>query len=306
MLDDLRLSDLRTFGLVIRHGGFSAAARASDTPQTTISKRISGLEEVLGVKLLHRTTRQVKLTDEGKRVYQWAQKLLESAADMGDELAAAKGEPHGPLRISASTRLGCAYVAPVLAELKKRHPQLDISLEIVDRRVDLLAEDFHLDVRTGEPSEPHLIGHRIFESSRILCAAPSYIERHGAPATLVDVRDHACILFKDRNEPLGVWRLKGPKGWESVDIQSDLASNDNEVVLAWAQRGLGIMFGTDWFFAESLETGSLQRVLPDWQQPADVWAVSASRAAQSAKVRVFIECLKDEMRRLHRGRPRPE
>jgi LysR family transcriptional regulator, transcriptional activator for dmlA len=299
MLDNLRLGDLRTFALVIRHGGFSAAARASGTPQTTVSKRISGLEDALGVKLLLRTTRQVKLTDEGKRVYQWAQKMIDAAADMGEELSAAKGEPQGPLRISASTRLGRAYAAPVLAELKKSHPRLDISLEIVNRRVDLVAEDFHLDVRTGEPSEPNLIGHRIFESSRILCAAPSYIERRGAPATLDDVRAHDCILFKDRNEPLGVWRLKGPKGWHAVDIQSDLVSNDNEVVLAWAQRGLGIMLGTDWFFAQSLEAGSLQRVLPDWYQPADVWAVSASRTAQSAKVRLFIERLKDEMRLQH-------
>ena len=299
MLDELRLGDLRTFGLVIRHGGFSAAARASGTPQTTISKRIASLEQSLGVKLLHRTTRQVKLTDEGKRVYQWAQKMLDHAADMTDELAASQGEPRGPLRISASTRLGRAYVAPVLAELQKQYPRLDVWLEIVDRRVDLLAEDFHLDVRTGEPTEPHVIGHRILDSSRILCASPSYIERHGSPASLEDVHSHLCILFKDRNEPLGVWRMKGPKGWDTVDIRSDLASNDNEVVLAWAHCGRGIMFGTDWFFAPSLEAGLLQRVLPDWHQPADVWAVSASRAAQSAKVRVFIERLRDEMGRQH-------
>jgi LysR family transcriptional activator of dmlA len=264
---------------------------------------MAALEEALGVKLLHRTTRQVNLTDEGKRVYEWAQKILDDATEMGDELATAKREPHGPLRVSASTRLGRTYVAPVLARLKAQFPQLDIWLEIVDRRVDLVAEGLHLDVRTGEPHEPHLIKHKIFEGSRVLCAAPSYIAQFGAPTSLVDVRDHRCILFKDRNEPLGVWRLKGPKGWESVDIQSEVASNDNEVVLEWAQRGLGIMLATDWFFAQSLASGLLERVLPDWHQPADVWAVSAARTAQSAKVRVFLACLREEMRAQHSGRP---
>lgn len=107
---------------------------------------------------------------------------------------------------------------------------------------------------------------------------------------------HSCILFRDRNEPLGVWRLKGPKGWDSVNIQSDLASNDNEVVLEWAHHGLGIMLATDWFFAASLRSGLLTRVLPQWHEPADVWAVTTTRTAQSAKVRVFVEALRLEMR----------
>lgn len=299
MLDDIRLADLRTFRLIVQHGGFSAAARATGSPQTTLSKRVAALEAALGVRLLHRTTRQVRLTDEGKRVYEWSQKILDDATELEDELATANREPHGPLRVSASTRLGRAYVAPVLARLKTRYPQLDIWLEIVDRRVDLVAEGLHLDVRTGEPHEPHLIRHKIFEGSRILCAAPSYIAQFGAPASLAEIRDHRCILFKDRNEPLGIWRLKGPKGWESIDIKSELASNDNEVVLEWAQRGLGIMLATDWFFAQSLERGLLERVLPAWHQPANVWAVSAARTAQSAKVRVFIDSLRDEMRIQH-------
>ncbi len=299
MLDSLRIADLLTFKRVVQHGGFSAASRAENIPQTTISKRIAGLEAALGVKLLHRTTRQVSLTDEGKRFYQWAHKLLDDTAEMADELVAGKGEPRGPLRISASARLGRDYVAPALARLKTRYPQLDIWLEIVNRPVNLVDEDLHLDIRTGQPNEPHLISHRLFESSRILCAAPSYIARHGAPASLSEVRNHRCILFKDRNEPLGEWRLEGPNGWESVSIHSDLASNDNEVVLSWAQSGFGIMLGTDWFFARSLKAGSLQRVLPDWRQPADVWAVSASRASQSAKLRVFIGELKEEMHRQH-------
>lgn len=299
MLDEIRLADLRTFSLVVRHGGFSSTARATDIPQTTISKRVAVLEEAVGAKLIHRTTRQFNLTDEGKRVYEWAQKILDDATEMGNELSTSKREPHGPLRISASTRLGRSYVAPVLALMKSKYPHLNIWLEIVDRRVDLVKEGLHLDVRTGEPTEPHLIGHRIHESARILCASPKYLTRRKAPTNLTDLRNHECILFKDRNEPLGVWRLKGPKGWETVGIQSELASNDNEVVLDWAKKGLGIMLATDWFFAQSLQSGQLTRVLPDWQEPADVWAVSTSRTPQSAKIKVFLDLLRQEMKKQH-------
>ncbi|MDQ5898417.1 MAG: LysR family transcriptional regulator, transcriptional activator for dmlA [Pseudomonadota bacterium] len=295
MFDDLRLGDLKTFGLVIRHGGFSAASRACATPQTTISKRVASLEQALGVKLLHRTPRQVRLTEDGQRVYAWVRRLLDDVSDMGDELAAARGEPVGPLRISASMRLGRAYVAPVLAALKRDHPALDITLDIVDRPVNLVAEGLHLDVRTGEPTEPGLIGHRIFCSERILCASPDYLRAHGQPSDFEALREHRCLLFKDRIDPPGLWRLHGPRGWETMSVRSDLTSNDNEVVLTWAEAGLGIMLATDWFFADSLASGRLARVLPGWSQPADVWVVSASRTAQSAKVRVFIERLRAEM-----------
>jgi len=274
-------------------------APAISAAGATLSKRVAVLEEALGSRLIHRTTRQFHLTDDGRRVFEWAQKVLDAAADMDHELSTSKKEPSGPLRVSASTRLGRSYVAPVLAFMKSRYPALDVWLEIVDRRVDLVKEGLHLDVRTGEPTEPHVIGHRILESTRILCASPSYLAAKGAPASLADLRGHACILFKDRNEPLGVWRLKGPRGWETVTVASALASNDNEVVLDWAKSGLGIMLATDWFFAQSLESGLLTRVLADWREPADVWAVSASRTPQSAKIRVFLNLLRQEMKKQH-------
>lgn len=148
MLDDVRLADLRTFRLVVRHGGFSAAARATNSPQTTLSKRVATLEGALGVRLFHRSSRKVTLTEGGRRVYEWSQRILDDATEIADELASAKEEPRGPLRVSASPRLGRAYVAPVLARLRGEYPSLDIWLEIVNRPVDLVAEGLHVDVRT--------------------------------------------------------------------------------------------------------------------------------------------------------------
>ncbi len=295
MLNEPRLEDLKAFGDVIRAGSFSAAARATATPQTTISKRVAVLEEALGVKLLHRTTRRVNLTDDGQRVYQWTQKILETVADMQDDLVSSQGEPRGPIRVSASSRLGRDFVTPALSKLKQRFPALNVWLEIMDRRVDLVAEGFHLDVRSGEADEPDLIGHRIFKASRILCASPAYIAAHEPIKTIADLHDHKCILFRDRNEPLGIWHLKGPKGWNSVNIDSQLASNDNDVVRKWACDGHGVMIGADWFMQSSLNAGQLVRVLPEWGQPADVWAVSSARTGQSVKVRLFLQYLIEEM-----------
>lgn len=295
MLNEPSLSDLRLLTFVVKHASFVKAAHELSLAQTTVSKRVAVLEEALGVKLLQRTTRTVKVTDEGLKVYQWAQKILDAVSDMQEELAVGQIELKGPIRVSASSRLGRDYVAPALSKMKRRFPGIDVWLELMDRRVDLLGEGFHLDVRSGNAEEPHVIGHRIADSSRVLCAAPSYLKKAGAPQTLADLGQHQCLLFRDRGEPFGLWKLNGPQGWEEVRVTGDLASNDNDVVLSWAHNGHGIMIGADWFVAASLKQGLLERVLPAWQQPVDVWAISTLRSNQSAKVRLFIDYIKAEM-----------
>lgn len=295
MLNEPSLSDLRLFAVVVKHASFVKAAHEQRLAQTTVSKRVAILEQALGVKLFQRTTRTVKVTDDGLKVYQWAQTILDSVSDMREELAVGQIEVKGPIRVSASSRLGRDYVAPALSKMKQRFPGIEVWLELMDRRVDLLGEGFHLDVRSGNADEPHLIGHRIARSSRFLCAAPAYLKKHGVPQSLDDLSRHQCLLFRDRGEPYGVWRLKGPRGWEEVRVTGDLASNDNDIVLGWAQDGHGIMIGADWFLANSLDEGRLKRILPGWQQPVDVWAISSLRTNQSAKVRLFIEHFKAEM-----------
>ncbi len=295
MLNEPSLSDLRLFAQVVKHASFIKAANALGLAQTTVSKRIAVLEKSLGTKLLFRTTRSVRMTDEGAKVYQWAQKILETMQDMQEDLALDQGEVKGPIRVSASSRLGRDYVAPVLSKMKMSYPGIDVWLEIMDRRVDLMGEEFHLDVRSGNSDEPNVIGHQIAKSSRILCAAPTYIESHGCPKKLAEVSQHQCLLFRDRGEPFGIWTLKGPSGYEDVRVTGELASNDNDVVLGWARDGHGIMIAADWFVANSIKQGKLKRILSNWQQPVDVWAISTLRTNQSAKVRIFIEYLKSEM-----------
>lgn len=289
------LNDLRLFGFVARRASFAAGAREAGVSQALMSKRIALLEHDLGVVLLRRTTRKVSLTDEGVKVLAWAQRILDDVDDMRNDVARVATEPQGPIRISCSARLGREVVAPALSRLKKRHPSMDVWLELLDRRVDLIGEAFHLDVRAGEAAEPNLIGHLIARNARILCAAPSYVKKFGAPGTLAELSTHQCVLLREREDPFGTWRLNGPSGPETFKANGSLASNDIDVVLRWAIDGHGIVMSSRWLLAPSLAKGKLVQLLPEWEQSANLYAVSTVRSAQSAKVRLCVEALRRQM-----------
>ena len=289
------LGDLRLFCCVARRTSFAAGAREAGIAPTLMSKRIAQREATLGVTLLKRTTRKVDLTDEGRKVLTWAQRILDDVDDMREDVARIAVEPEGPVRICSSPRLGREVVAPALSALKARHPSLDVWLELLDRRVDLIGESFHLDVRVGAVAEPHLIGHLVAPNQRILCAAPAYLARNGTPLVLGDVAEHQCVLLRDREDPFGAWRLTGPDGPASVKPASTLASNDIDVVLRWACDGHGIVMSSQWLLAPSLASGALVQVLPQWTQDAPLYAVSTVRSAQSAKVRLCVDALRGQM-----------
>jgi LysR family transcriptional activator of dmlA len=143
--------------------------------------------------------------------------------------------------------------------------------------------------------EPNLIAHRIGVSSRILCAAPAYLERHGQPKTLEDLAQHACLVIRERDQAFGVWRLLGPNGPETVKVTGHLSSNHGDIVRQWSLAGHGIMLRAVWDVAASLQAGELVNVLPAYRQPVEVWAVSTARLANSAKVRVCVRFLQEQL-----------
>ena len=289
------LEDLRLFSLAARRSSFAATATEAGASPAYVSKRIAILEEVLQAKLFHRTTRRVSITVDGETVYQWAQRILEDVDLMSDAVAAGRSEPRGMLRISTSFRLGRQHIGPALSELARRYPALEVRLEVVDRAVDLVSEGFDLDIRIGAVSEPNLIAHRIAPSDRILCAAPAYLADRGRPRTLVELAQHACLLFRERDQAFGVWRLEGPNGLETVKITGPLSSNNIDIVRQWAHDGHGIIMSSVWDLSASLEAGELAHVLPEYRQPADIWAVSTARLANSAKVRVCVRFLQERL-----------
>jgi LysR family transcriptional activator of dmlA len=237
------------------------------------------------------------VTDAGERVYASAQQIFQGVEHLGETVAGGRLDPRGALRITTSFRLGRKHIAPALSLLAQRYPALDITLDAVDRRVDLISENIDLDVRVAEVEEPHLVAHRIAESTRVLCAAPSYLERRGLPASIAELSQHDCLVLRDRNQPFGVWRLTGPKGAEKVKVTGRLSSNNSEIVRGWAIDGHGILLPSRWDVHADLLAGRLVSILPPYWQPADIWAASTVRLSHSAKVRVCVRFLQEQLAR---------
>jgi LysR family transcriptional activator of dmlA len=292
---NFQLDDLRVFCLAARKSSFAATAMELGKSPAFISKRIALLEKALGVTLFHRAARRVTITDDGERVYASAQQIFEGVEHMGETVAGGRLDPRGSLRITTSFRLGRKHIAPALSLLAQRYPALDITLDVVDHRVDLISENIDLDVRVSEVLEPHLVAHRIAASTRILCAAPSYLERCGAPVSIAQLSEHDCLVLRDRNQPFGVWPLTGPHGEQKIKVTGRLSSNNAEIVRGWGMDGLGIVLPTRWEAYADLVAARLVPILPDYWQPADVWAASTVRLSHSAKVRVCVRFLQQQL-----------
>jgi LysR family transcriptional activator of dmlA len=290
------LIDLKVLCAVARRASFTAAATDLGISVAYVTKRIAHLEQALGAPLFLRTTRRVHISAEGEIAYTWARKVLDAADEMDQEVARARnGSPVGTLRISTSLRLGRQHISHILALLRRAHPGLEIWLELVDRRVDLIAEGFDLDIRVGEVQEPHLVAQRIASNTRVLCAAPGYLAARGHPKTLSDLARHDCLLFRDRDQPFGTLRMDGPNGSESVKLTGPMGSNQSDAVRNWALHGLGICLLSRWDIAQRLRDGSMVRVLPQYEQPADLYAAMTVRASQSAKLRICLDFLRDHL-----------
>lgn len=294
-MNNVENSDLRVFVTVVRKGGFSAAALELAMSPAFVSKRVGILEERLGVQLFERSTRRVVITDDGEQVYGRAQRILEQLDDMVDELQQRHSEPAGRLRICSSFGFGRKVVAPVIAQLAASHPKLQIRFEVFDRLVDTVAEGFDLDVRIGDDIAPQMVARKLMDNHRILCASPAYLARHGTPKVLADLAGHQCLAIKERDHPLGTWRLHGRDGEETVRVSGALSTNHGEIALRWAEEGAGIVLRSQWDARGYLESGSLVQVLPQYTQPANVWAVYPLRLAGVGRVAVCVEFLRKHL-----------
>lgn len=287
------MEDLRLFCMVVHKQSFAASALELGVSKALVSKRIAVLENVLQARLLHRTTRKVSVTENGQIVYQWAQRILEDAEQMAEAISSAKISPRGLLRICTSSGFGRNHVSRAVSAMARRYPELEFQLELLDRPVDLVREGFDLDIRIGEVYEGNLITKLIGHNARVLCASSSYLEEWGTPLRLADLAQHKCIVIRERDQEFGRWKLEGPTGSETVRIGGLLSANNGEIAHRWAIDGHGIILRSMWDVGPSLQCGDLKRVLPEYQQNANVWAVYPSRLSTSAKVRVCVQFIEE-------------
>lgn len=289
------LHEMELFAALAVQRSFSATAEQLGVSAAYVSKTLQNLETRLGMRLMHRTTRKVSLTEQGELLLERGQRLLESAQDLMDAMQAERTVPQGQLRLCSSSGYGRSVLAPVLSGFANAYPALDIQLELLDRKVDLISEGFHLDIRVGAIEQQDMICKLLRNNRRILCASPSYIQRHGALKNVDALAHHACLVIRERDQTPGRWALQGPQGEVSVRVSGRLSSNNGEAVRQWALDGHGIALRSQWDVHDDLRAGRLVQVLPDYCQEAPVHAVYPSRLASSAKLRLCVEYLQAKL-----------
>lgn len=281
--------DLKVFIAVARRSSFAAAAAELGVSPAYVTKRVRVLESQLDVRLFHRSTRRVVISEDGERVYGWAKKILENIDHLYDEVAMTREKPRGRLRICSSFGFGRNIVAPAIAGLVSQYPDIEVRFEVFDHLIDIASEGFDIDIRVGDEIASDMVAKRLASNHRVLCAAPEYLKRRGYPRSLGDLAGHDCLVIKERDLQFGVWSLHNGRQEETVKVTGPLSSNNGEIVLRWALQGRGIALRSIWDAQPFIERGELIRVLAPYRQDANVWAVYPSRLTTSAKVRVCIE-----------------
>ncbi len=285
-------SEMAFFVLVARHGSLAAAARALDLTPPAATKRLAQLEARLGVRLVNRTTRRISLTSEGETYLAHATRILADIRAMEDEVAGAGSTLRGLLRVNATLGFGRTTIAPLLSAFARRHPEIDVQMDVTDRPVDLAEQGFDLAIRFGAPPDQRLNARRVMSNRRFLCASPLYLEQHGAPATLADLVAHRCILHRQNDDAYGIWRFMHEGKDEVVKVHGAMSSNDGDIVLGWALDGHGILIRSEWDLARYVESGRLKIVLPDYAPPsADLFVYYLERRHQATRTRAFIDFL---------------
>jgi DNA-binding transcriptional LysR family regulator len=285
------LADLEIFVKVAATGNMSVAAKGLGISPAVVSKRIKRLEEQLGTRLLQRTTRQVGMTDAGKGFYDRIANVLTGIEDAEQFVSGRSTEIAGNLRISAPTSFGRMHIAPHLPAFMQANPHLSIDLMLSDEFTDIIAQGFDVAIRISELKDSSLVARKLVQVRRILCASPSYIERHGVPTSLEELADHHCLTAHN-GEP---WRLEGPKGPLIYRPAGRLNTNSSEVIREGVIAGLGIALRSTWDIGNELQDGRLVSVMPGYEgsKNVSVSAVYPSRQHLPSKVRAFIEYLAD-------------
>ncbi len=302
-----RLEDLQAFARVVDARGFSGAAKLLGATKSAVSKQVARLEQQLGTRLLHRTTRSVSPTAEGLSVYERALRLLEDAQALDAELAGRREAPRGLLRLSTSTAFGNLQFTALMVDFCAQHPELQVVLGLNDRYVDLAEEGFDVVLRlTGRPS-PGLVARRLADIRFVLCASPGYLAANGAPATIQDITDHRCLRFGYVQAP-DRWRFAHPVDGEvevetrgALRFESGLTANSSESLRVAALAGMGLAILPTYAIGPDLRAGRLQAVLPDWTPrggPAEantLYAVYLPSRLPSPKVRALIDFLVERL-----------
>ncbi|MBK5142316.1 LysR family transcriptional regulator [Budviciaceae bacterium BWR-B9] len=288
------LNDMALFVEVAKAMSFRRASEATGVPNSTVSRRISALEKAIGLRLLHRTTRKIELTEAGQIYYDRCRRIVEEARLAHEALGDILAQPSGLLRASLPVDFAINYMVPLLIEFAEQYPDIRFEFDLTPRRVDLVAEPFDVAIRIGEQKDSNLIARLLANLPAHLYASPKYLEKHGAPSHPQELIQHQCLGFP-RN---GVWTLHNFEAEEKVEVNVSgrFMLNNVGMIRRLAAFEQGIVLLPQEVVTEDLAEGHLCRILPQWQgMPVPVYALTETRLLP-AKTQRFIEFLRDRMR----------
>ena len=286
-----KFHEMKVFSAVVEAGSFTGATRTLDMSKAAVSRYVAELEERLGVRLLHRTTRKLSPTSEGEIFYARCRELLDNLNEAEAEITARSGEAHGLLKVNVPVTFGLMHLAPLWPTFLARHSRLDLDITLSDRVVDLVEDGFDLAVRIGQLPASSLISRKLASTRMILCASPGYLERHGEPRRPDELLRHDVISYSlfSAGE---TWSFQGPDGDVSVKVAPRVRTNSGDTCRAAALQHQGIILQPTFIVGKDLAQGTLREILPAFRSiELGIYAVYPSRKFVSPKVRLLIDFL---------------
>lgn len=286
-----RVVSMQTFVRAVDGGSLSAAARALGKSLAAVSRTVTQLEERLGVRLLHRSTRKLTLTEAGASFYDSAKRILAEIDEAELSLGGRTAAPHGTLTVTAPLLFGRLHVAPVVVEMLEKHRDVTAELMLVDRNVSLVEEGIDVAVRIGKLDDSALVARVLGEVPRVVCASPAYLLRHGTPKIPDELREHECLRFSGLT-PGREWTFIRDGKEVRIAVGGRLSCNVGEPVIDAARAGVGVLMALGYQVTDDLAAGRLVRVLEAFQTPPlPVNAVYHSPRLMAVRVRVFLDLL---------------
>jgi DNA-binding transcriptional LysR family regulator len=289
--------DLIFISTIATEKSLAATARKLNVSPPSVSQRLSALEKKIGIRLVERAGRAgIMLTADCERLVARARPILAELDAVSDEIALAKGEVSGHMRIIAPFGFGREHVASAVSSFMQSYPKISIELTLSDQLSRLPESPWDIIIHVGPLSDSSLVAVSLTPNERFLCASLTYIEKYGSPDHPDDLSKHLCLAIREDDEDVSHWTfVKDDDSETRIDakISPYLSSNDGEVVRSWALAGLGIMQRSEWSVFEDIKTGRLVRVLPDFKMPsAPVVALVSNRDLRAARVQVFLDHLR--------------
>ncbi|PUE56549.1 LysR family transcriptional regulator [Limnohabitans sp. Rim8] len=285
------LNDMVLFVEVVKAMSFRRAADATGVPNSTLSRRISALEKAIGLRLMHRTTRRLELTEAGRIYFERCKRIVDEAKLAHEQLGEMLAQPTGVLRASLPVDFATAYLAPLIAEFSNLYPGIKFDFDLTPRRVDLVSEPFDVAIRMGELQDSTLIARQLASLATNLYASPKYLKKFGKPKEPADLATHECLGFRVSKSTMWTLYRSADMCESKVEVSGKFQLNSVGMMRRFAALDMGVVLMPEAMVADDVATGRLNRILPLWQGAAiPIYAMTETRLLP-AKTQKFIDFL---------------